>query len=128
MNISELLDKKHSFAIIGASNNPDKFGYKIYRQLKNSGIEVFPINNKEPLIQGDQAYVTLADLPAKVDVLNFIVPPAISLQITKNALALGFKIFWYQPGSFDQEILEFHEGKNTIVISDQCLLVESQKL
>lgn len=127
MNVNELLDKKHSFAIIGASNSPEKYGYKIYKQLKAKDIEAYPINNKEPEIQGDKAYPDLAALPKKVDVLNFIVPPVVSLAISKEAYTAGYKIFWYQPGSFDEQVLEFHQGKDTIVISDQCLLIVSSK-
>lgn len=125
MQVQNLLDKKHSFAIIGASNNEAKYGYKIFKQLKEKGFEVYPVNPREELIQGEISFENLRQLPKQVDVLNFVVPPEVSLSVTRTALEIGYKIFWYQPGSFNSEVLKLHEGKDTEVINDQCLLIES---
>ena len=127
-SISELLDRKHSFAVIGASNNSEKYGYKIYKQLKEKGFEVYPVNPREELVQGDKAYENLFQLPKKVDVLNFVVPPEVSKNVTETAFEIGYRTFWYQPGSYSKEVLDLHKGKETQVISDQCLLIESEKV
>ncbi|MBD3280396.1 CoA-binding protein [Candidatus Dojkabacteria bacterium] len=126
--IDELLDGEHTFAVVGASNNPEKYGYKIYKQLKEKGFEVYPINPREELIQGDKAYENLFQLPKQVDVLNFVVPPDVNKNVTKTAFEIGYKIFWYQPGSYDKGVLSLHDGKDNLVISDQCLLIESGKI
>ncbi len=123
-----LLDGQHTFAIIGASNNEEKYGYKIFKQLKQLGFKVYPVNPREDEVQGEKAYENMLELPEKVDVLNFVVPPEVSKKITENALNAGYKIFWYQPGSFDSEVLRLHETKDTQVISDRCLLIESGSL
>ncbi len=123
--VDNLLDKKTSYAIIGASNSEEKYGYKIYKQMKSLGYKVFPINPREELILGDFAFETIDQLPSKVDVLNFVVPPEVSKKITNKALNMGYKIFWYQPGSFDKQVLDLHEGKDTVVINNKCLLIES---
>ena len=128
ITIEELMNKKHSFAIVGASNNPEKYGYKIYKQLKDKGFEVYPINPREELVQGDEAFENLYQLPKQVDVLNFVVPPDVSKSVTETAFEIGYKIFWYQPGSYNPEVLALHEDKDTTVISDQCLLIESTDL
>jgi predicted CoA-binding protein len=127
MEITNYLDKKHTFAIVGASNDESKYGYKIYKQMKKIGIEVYPINNRESLIQGDKAYASIAELPIKVDVLNFVTPPSVSALITENALKLEYKVFWYQPGSFDETVTKLHKDQDTTLITDQCLLIESSK-
>ncbi|MBN1332055.1 CoA-binding protein [Candidatus Dojkabacteria bacterium] len=123
--LEELLDHKHSFAVIGASNDPEKYGFKIYKQLKDKGFEVYPINPREELIQGDKAYENLYQLPRQVDVLNFVVPPDVSKSVTLTAFEIGYKNFWYQPGSYNKEVIALHENKDNLVIADQCLLIES---
>lgn len=125
--IAELLDGKHSFAVIGASNNEEKYGYKIYKQMKDADFEVYPVNPRNELVQGDRSYDNLYQLPKQVDVLNFVVPPEVSLSVTKTALKIGYKTFWYQPGSYNQEVLDLHKDLDTKVISDRCLLIESSK-
>ena len=125
--LQKLLDGRHSFAIIGASNNPEKYGYKIFKQLKDLKIPVYPINPREELIQGEKSFENVFQIP-EVDVLNFVVPPDVSLSVTKSALKRGFKIFWYQPGSYNDEVLKLHKDLDTTVIAGQCVLLESMKL
>ncbi len=126
--IRKLFSGKYIFAVIGASNNPAKYGFKIYKQLKDINIKVYPVNPHEELIQGDKCFENIFQLPKDVDVLNFVVPPEISLKVTKNAINKGFKIFWYQPGSYNSEVLALHDNLNTKVIAGQCVLLESMKI
>jgi len=52
INIEDILDKNNKFAVIGASNNEEKYGYKVYKQLKKNGYQIYPINPREELIDG----------------------------------------------------------------------------
>lgn len=122
----ELLSDNMKYAIVGASNNMEKYGAKVYARLKQLGYVVYPINPREELVQGDKAYENLYQLPEQVDVLNFVVPPDIALKVTQTALDIGYKNFWYQPGSYNKEIIELHKQMGTTAITDQCILIETQ--
>ena len=54
--IDLLKDKNNSIALIGASTNKEKFGYKILVDLDNKGHVVIPINNKETEIEGKKVF------------------------------------------------------------------------
>jgi hypothetical protein len=54
--IDLLKDKNNSIALIGASTNKEKFGYKILVDLDNKGHVVIPINNKETEIEGKKSF------------------------------------------------------------------------
>ena len=41
-----------AYAIIGASNNKEKYGYKVLKDLKEKKIDVVPINQHEKEILG----------------------------------------------------------------------------
>ena len=43
MTIQQALDQK-VWAVIGATHKTEKFGYKIYKCLKDHGYEVYPVN------------------------------------------------------------------------------------
>ena len=58
------------WAVVGASNNPAKYGNRIYLKLKESGYRVYPVNNRERLIEGDTAYSSLLELPETPAVVN----------------------------------------------------------
>ena len=51
-------------AVIGASNNPDKWGFGIMSRMvrKKTQFEVYPINPKEKEIHGRTAYARLTDV------------------------------------------------------------------
>lgn len=35
--IKAFLDKRHVFAVVGASRDPRKYGYQVYKDLKSAG-------------------------------------------------------------------------------------------
>lgn len=125
--ILELLKKKDvSIAIIGATNDSTKFGNKIYKDLKNKKIAVYGINPKATTIDGDRAYHHLNDLPQKPDILNFVVPPKIGMEIIRDAVRDGFDHFWLQPGAESEEIIQFLESHDKSFLAYACVMVETR--
>ena len=55
MTIKDALAEK-VWAVIGATHKTDKFGYKIYKCLKEHGYEVYPVNPNVTSIDGDTCY------------------------------------------------------------------------
>ena len=55
MTIQQALDQK-VWAVIGATHKTEKFGYKIYKCLKDHGYEVYPVNPNVAEIDGDKCY------------------------------------------------------------------------
>src|SRR5262245_56238490 len=47
--IEEILSQRR-FAVVGASRDRDKFGYKVFRALKVAGYAVYPVNPNAELI------------------------------------------------------------------------------
>jgi acetyltransferase len=63
-------------AVIGASNTPGKIGYSVINKLIAGSYEgkIYPINLKEPEIQGLKAYPTIGDVPGTIDSAIVTVP------------------------------------------------------
>jgi len=65
-----------SVAVIGASNNPSKLGYTLFRNLKNYRGKVYPVHVREKEIQGVKVLgKSVLELPEPID-LAVIVTPA----------------------------------------------------
>ena len=60
------------FAVAGASNDPDKFGYRCFAALKSSGRAVHPLNPRATEIAGQPAYPNLAAVPGQVVALSVV--------------------------------------------------------
>lgn len=54
-----MINKDYLYAVIGASNNKEKIGYKVFKDLLEGGYKVIPINPTEKEILGKQVYRTL---------------------------------------------------------------------
>jgi predicted CoA-binding protein len=120
--IKEFMAQK-KFAVVGATDNPEKYGHQVLVNLKNRDYEVYPVNPRLETVEGMKCYATLSDLPAKVDVVDFVVPPAATESILKECLKLGLTRIWLQPGSESAAAIRFCEDNNLKVVHDVCVMM-----
>lgn len=72
--------KPRSIAVIGASNEESKWGYKVFHNILSNHYEgkVYPVNPKEAEVQGVKCYPDVRDVPDEIDLAVVIVPaPAV---------------------------------------------------
>jgi len=121
--IKSMLGKK-VWAVVGATENPDKFGNKIIKKLKRFGYEVYAVNPMYQEVDGEICYPSLSELPVKVDCVDVVVSPDKSINVLQEVIELGIENIWFQPGTFTPEIVDKSEqsGINTVYLN--CVLVE----
>lgn len=112
-----------SYAIVGASNNKEKYGYKVMLSLQELGFEVIPINPHEKKILGEKAYSSIKDLNEIVDVVVLIVPPKVSEKIVEEVNEKGIEKVWFQPGSESEKAIRYCKENGIEVISGKCIMV-----
>jgi predicted CoA-binding protein len=100
----QMLEKK-AWAVVGANQDPDKFGNKIYMKLKSRGYEVFAVNPGYETVDGDKCYKDLSSLPKIPDVIDMVVSPKRGKAVLEEAARLGIKDIWLQPGTYDDELM-----------------------
>ena len=120
--IQEFMDLKR-FAIVGATDNPQKYGNQIVKNLKMRGYEVYPINPRLKELEGLICYAKLADIPIKVDVVDFVVPPAATEEILKQCKELGLNRIWLQPGSESEKAIDYCHENNLKVVHSLCVMM-----
>jgi len=122
--IMEFLDKKNMFAVVGASRNPKKYGHQVYKDLRNAGYKVYPVNPNTNEVLGDKCYPSLEHLPIKPDVADLVVPPKVTEQVVKTCKKLGIKKVWMQPGSESETAISFCRENEIDVVHGVCVMVE----
>ena len=95
-----------SIAIIGASANPEKFGNKAVRAYVLQGWTVYPINPKEPTIEGLPAYKSIREIPDPVDEASIYLAPHLVPAILNEIAAKGIKKVWLNPGCESDDAIE----------------------
>ena len=126
-DIAELLDEPGTtVALVGAGGNPSKYGSVIYHDLLRKGFTVYPINLGRATIDGNKAYASLADLPEKPTVVNFVVPPQQTLAVLRQCLELNLMNVWIQPGAESPEVMAFVQENGFNYLANACIMVQSR--
>ena len=124
MVLQKLKQKNVRIALVGASNNRHKFGNRIYLDLRSKGYDVVPVNPKDKQIEGDQAYASIGMIEELPDIVNFVVPPPVAMKVAQEAVELGIKHLWFQPGSESNELETWLKGTNRIkYLVNSCIMV-----
>ncbi|MBN1643289.1 MAG: CoA-binding protein, partial [Dehalococcoidales bacterium] len=94
MNSIELIFAPESVAVIGASNDPTKWGGDVFARLSKSHTvkRLYPVNSKETTVQGIKAYPSIRDVPEPVDLVAIIIPHQDLLRTIRDCAEKGVKI------------------------------------
>ena len=120
-----LAQKRIAVAGVSRNNNHHPAGNLIYRRLKSTGHEVFPVNPQMPTFDGDRCYPDLLSIPGRIDGVVIITRPEITDKIVRDCGAVGVRRVWmHQSGrkgsSVSPEAVQYC-GKNGItVIAGAC--------
>jgi uncharacterized protein len=86
-------------AIIGASNDRQKFGNKALRAYRQQGYTVVPINPGEVEVEGIKAYASVLDVPGPIDMASFYVPPEVGERVIEEVARKQIPEVWLNPGA-----------------------------
>ena len=88
----EPLFNPRSVAVIGASNNRNKWGNSTFTSLMNyyKG-DLFAVNNRDKKILDYPAYGKVTDIPATVDLVVIVIPPEKIPAIMEQCVMKGVK-------------------------------------
>lgn len=118
-----LRSTKTRIAVVGASNDPSKYGNIIVKNLTAHGYQVLPVNPKEATIAGLPAFRSLADVPQPVDIVDVVTPPAVTHRVLEDASKAGIGMVWLQDGSFDQAVIDAAEAAPFKTVHHACIMV-----
>jgi uncharacterized protein len=124
--IHEFLAQKR-FAVVGATDNPRKYGNQIVKNLLQRDYEVYPVNPNLKTLEGTKCYPELSEIPVKVDVVDFVVPPNVTEKILKQCRELDIKRIWLQPGSESEAVLAFCKANDMKVVHNICVMLSREK-
>ena len=110
-------------AVAGVSRNTKKFGYTAFKEVREKGLNVIPINPNTAQIDGNPCYANVDSLPANVKSLWILTRKDQTAGIVRVALDRGIRNIWIQQMSESPEALELLKGKDINLITKQCLLM-----
>lgn len=125
--IDELLSKK-KWTVLGASPKADKTSNKILHTLIDFGYQVSCVNPNYDKIEELECYPTIDALPEKPEVVDVVVAPKFALEAIKNLDPSDIPYLWFQPGTFNDEVLSYAKEKGFKFVADGACVMVSLKL
>ncbi len=112
-------------AVLGASDNPERYSYKAVRMLTDHKHTALPIHPKLKEVLGHKCYASLSDLAASsipVHTLTMYVGAAISSGLSEAIIKLAPKRVIFNPGSENPTLQTALEAKG-MEVEEACTLV-----
>jgi len=119
--VRKILESTKTIAVVGLSNKPDRDSHEIAGYLQEAGYRIIPVN---PTIQetlGEKAYKSLRDVAERVDVVQIFRRPEEVPGIVDDAIAIGAKVVWMQPGTENEEAAERAEAAGLKAVMGACM-------
>jgi len=129
MRNQEFVNKNYNYALVGATTNQNKYGYTVLKDLAGAGFKIVGVNPKYQEIEGIKIYPTIKDVPQKLEVVIFVVPPEVGVKILDDVAELGIKKVWFQPGAESEAIrAKAQELKLEAMADGSCIMVARRSL
>jgi acetyl coenzyme A synthetase (ADP forming)-like protein len=120
-----------SIAVVGASQDPNKVGYAICRNLLQFPGKLYPVNPKSTEILGRQAFPSLASIPDAVDVAVVAIPAKGVPQVVQEAgekkiplvivISSGFREAGEDGRRIEEEVLAIADRYGIRIMGPNCL-------
>jgi hypothetical protein len=129
--VADVLRSTKRIAMIGASSNPTRPSYGVFRYLRRVGYDVVPVNPGEASVDGVTAYPTLEAAVAATgpfELVDVFRRPEFCAAHAREAVAAGARCLWLQLGIVSVEAARIASEGGLGVVMDRCTKVEHARL
>ena len=120
--INEFLESQ-PIAMIGVSRNPKKFGYAAFKELKDKGMNILPVNPEADEIMGQKTYHNISLLPPEVQGIIILTNKERTASLIREAKERGIKKVWIQQHADSKEALNELRDSGINYITGECILM-----
>lgn len=133
MNTINPIFEPKTIAVVGASKTKGKVGYDIFENILNGKFTgtLYPVNSNAISICCVKSYASLSEIPDKIDLVIFIVPPFAAIKICHEAAKLkvkgmvivsaGFKETGPAGAKIEEDIKNICNEANIRFVGPNCL-------
>ena len=123
-----ILRSFRSWAVVGCSSRPWRASFGVSRYLLSQGYGVVPINPKEELVHGQQAYPDLRSVPvderAAIEVVDLFRRSDLVTPHVEEAIEIGAKAIWMQLDVWNEKAAQLASDAGLLVVMDRCPAID----
>jgi uncharacterized protein len=130
--IQDLLTGERTIAVVGYSSDPTRPSNSVSRYLRAHGFRIIPVNPRlrGAVIDGEQAYDHLADIPAgtQIDLADIFRRGEFLDAVVDDAIAARIPAIWFQLDLGNVAAAQRAEAAGMSVVWDRCTAIEHRRL
>jgi len=129
--IEGVLRATRRIAVVGASSDPGRPSFDVFRYLVGQGFECVPINPNERAVLGVTAYPILADAVAatgRFDLVDVFRRSELCVPHAREAVEAGASCLWLQLGVVSWEAARIAHDGGLAVAMNRCTAIEWRRL
>jgi uncharacterized protein len=120
--INEFIDSQ-PIALVGVSRNPKKFGHTAFKELKDKGMNIIPVNPVADEILGRKVYPNIKELPNDIKGIIIMTKKDQTASVVREAKEKGIKQIWIQQMADSKESLAELKDSDINYITGECILM-----
>lgn len=109
-------------AVIGASDNPERYSNMAVKLLKEKGHTVFPVHKRLKTVEGLSVYPSISDVKDAIDTVSMYVAADISTGLAQEIFHKKPRRIIFNPGAENPE-LEAKARAQGVDTENACTLV-----
>ena len=129
--VDGLLESARVIAVVGYSSDPSRPSNSVSRYLRGQGYRIIPVNPqlRGALVDGEQSYSSLADIPrdVRIDFVDVFRRGEYLDAVVDDARAAGIGAIWFQLDLGNVAAAERAEELGMKVVWDQCTAIEHRR-
>ena len=122
-----MISKDSTYAIVWASSNIEKYGYKVFKDLLDAGYKVIPIHPTEKNILWQTVYKNISEVTQHIDVVISVVQPNVTESILHEVANKKIQHVRMQPWSESDAAILFCKQHAIDYVANACIMIEKQK-
>jgi predicted CoA-binding protein len=116
--VEEQLRNSQTIAVVGLSDNPDRFSYRVAKYLQDQGYRIIPVNPMLEEVLGEKSYPDLSAVPEQIDMVDIFRRSELVAPVVDQAIEVKAKYIWMQDGVVDQKSADKAEQAGIPVVMD----------
>jgi len=116
------MSEQRTVAVLGASDNPERYAYKAIEKLAGKGFAVIPVNPALKEVLGLQVLPSLGEIDTKLDTVSVYLSAQRSTQLAAEIVAIKPGRVIFNPGA-ENPVLETRLDEAGIPWMHACTLV-----
>jgi predicted CoA-binding protein len=117
--------------VVGASSDPSRPSFDVFRYLVDRGFDCVPINPNEHEVAGIAAFATLADAvdaTGPFELVDVFRRPELCPPHAREAVTAGARCYWLQLGVVSWEAAAIAHAGGLAVVMDRCTKIEWRRI